>query len=687
MNGKFCEKGNVYILQEKRTKFPLHNYHFNREYYMTVANDLSGESKGLEPMEKTFNRNFRYCIVKDEADVWSVGGAGENAGEPDDFLCEYRLHSTVLMAKKKDVKVSVEAFVPLQGMGEYFIYKIKNESKEKRRCSLTIVHSLEDGPMGAKCQAEMDNRLIYSHVVPYHIYYDDYAKIASKCCYSYTVASRKADRVHCSEYALFDGVRHDVRNAASAQNYPISYYGKPIAGFSYDFDLEAGEEQTVWTYTGLCVTAQEAKKQAETLLSDLSIAEKELGKTRAFFEAYTDKKWTHSGDENIDNFASFWAKKQLMCMAYTRRCSKGYGVRNALQDAMGLAFLDESSAIAYFKDVLGEQKKDGSLRQHGVWGNVYPLQGLGLLYIRDGPSWLVLCVANYVLSSGNYAFLQEKVGYKDGGEDTVLGHLLNAVAFMWKDRGMYGLSLLGDGDWTDPINGPGRKGKGVSTWTSMAFVYGVRTLICVLQNAGEVVYIENLKAMMGEMETNILSSCYVDEQFIAGYNDEGEAYGCKEDQEGNLFLNMHSWAIISGVAKGEVRDRCVELIKSLCVPFGVLVMKPPFTDWNAKFGKISVKRAGSTENGSAYCHASMFAIYALFKAGEKEFATKLMKDILPTHDYQADFDVQAPIFIPNYYFGVQSPQYGRSSGVNNTGTCAWFIKTYKEFFMDKKAGD
>ena len=49
MKGYFNDKRNIYVLEEEKTKFPLHNYHFNRTYYMTVANDLSGESKGLEP--------------------------------------------------------------------------------------------------------------------------------------------------------------------------------------------------------------------------------------------------------------------------------------------------------------------------------------------------------------------------------------------------------------------------------------------------------------------------------------------------------------------------------------------------------------------------------------------------------------------------------------------------------------
>ena len=289
---------------------------------------------------------------------------------------------------------------------------------------------------------------------------------------------------------------------------------------------------------------------------------------------------------------------------------------------------------------------------------------------------------HYLNDSKNYEFLKERIAYADDGDATVYEHITNAVDFMWKDRGMRGLSLLGDGDWTDPINGPGRKGKGVSTWTSMAFVCGMRAFLTVLKNTG----IDNgkfsiVEDRISEMEENILSACFKDNQFIAGYNDDGVPYDCKQGKEGNLFLNMHSWAIISGVAKGEAKKRCVEIIKELSTPFGVLVMKPPFSDWNEKFGRISIKREDTTENGSAYCHASLFAAYALYLAGEREEAERIVKNVLPTHEHQADFETQVPIFIPNYYFGLKdSPQYGRSSAENRTGSSAWFLKIYNDFY-------
>lgn len=679
MNGKFNERGDKYVLADRETAFPLQNYHFNSEYYTTIANDLSGDGMSFNPDRKVYTRGERFVLVKDGDEVWSVGGLGECGALANDRQTEYNLYSTKVISSRGGLQVSVEGFVPLCGKKEYFIYRISNLSEKAKKISVIVAYTLEGGPMSSECTAEENGRLVSAKTIPYHIYYDDYAKIEKGYNSCYSATSLTPSKVFCNENALFGGKRRYIERAFKAEERTASYNGEHIAAFRYEFELKAGEEISFSTVTGICVEKSDARVLTQKFLNGEEKAEEELMKVKEFFARYTADKKTFSGDKNIDNFASFWEIKQVLCMAQTKRFSQTYSIRNSLQDAMGLGFIDKTAAKEYFIKCIKTQRKDGRILQHGVWDDLFPPRGLGLLYMKDGPSWLVICVANYVFDCGDYEFLNTVVTYKDGGEDSVLNHLLKAVEFMWQDRGMYGLSLLGDGDWTDPINGPGRNGKGVSTWTSMAFVYGMRTLEKILTHIERMDKASDLKQKIDEMSENIINACFKGDRFIAGYNDEGIPYGCKEDKEGSLFLNMQSWAIISGVATGEYLKKCVQRIDELTTLLGALVMKPPFTAWNEKFGKISVKQAGRDENGSVYCHASAFAAYALFMAGEREKAENILKNILPTHAYKAEFDFQPPIFIPNYWF-TKEPQYGYSSANVSTGTSAWFLKIYRDFY-------
>ena len=148
------------------------------------------------------------------------------------------------------------------------------------------------------------------------------------------------------------------------------------------------------------------------------------------------------------------------------------------------------------------------MKQHNVIGNAYPPRGLGLLYMKDGLSWYVNCTVIYLKTSGNYAYLDKVVGYKDGGADSIYVHLKKAIEHMWTDRGMFGMSLLGDGDWTDPINGPGRGGKGVSTWTTIAFKLAVKQFydIAILKNDPK--FAEKCRSMEKELGKIINDNCY-----------------------------------------------------------------------------------------------------------------------------------------------------------------------------------
>ena len=279
MNGQFNQQNNAYILKDKKTKFPFQNYHFNRNYYMTVANDMSGESRVLEPYEKVFNRNSRYLFVKDGEAVWRLG-----TDEVDDFSCEYNLHSTCLKGVKEGLAVEAEAFVPNEEMGEYFIYRVKNTGTSLKRVSLAVGYPFELGETSVRCTCLQDGRLIASEVLPYHVYYDDYAKIRQKNNVSFSLSSRKADKVCCSEYALFDGANYNKDAVFACKKQMVSYAEKPVATFFYDLELSAGESVLFWTFTGLCKSYSDAEAFADRILENPNRAEEELEKAKERWE-------------------------------------------------------------------------------------------------------------------------------------------------------------------------------------------------------------------------------------------------------------------------------------------------------------------------------------------------------------------------------------------------------------------
>ena len=233
--------------------------------------------------------------------------------------------------------------------------------------------------------------------------------------------------------------------------------------------------------------------------------------------------------------------------------------------------------------------------------------------------------------------------------------------------GEHGLCLMKDGDWTDPINGAGRLGRGESTWNTLALIYAIKLL-------NEVEFDMQLDEIRGKLIYAVNTYCWNEDRYIAGFDDNGIPFGCKGDKEASLFLNAQTWALFAGVCDEERTKIVRKTIDKLKTDFGFLLLDPPFEGWNPRWGKISIKQKGNTENGSVYSHANMFKAYADFVCGDYEAGMCTMLSILPTNpNNPPEINLQIPTFLPNYYFGCEGDNFGHSSNVYSTGAVAWIL--------------
>ena len=348
---------------------------------------------------------------------------------------------------------------------------------------------------------------------------------------------------------------------------------------------------------------------------------------------------------------------------------------------MGYVMIAPKDAARYFVDVLRLQRADGSIQQWHDTSGAAP-RGLCLLNHTDGPVWLAICTEVFVRQNGTVHFLQERIPYADGGDGTFLEHMTGALLYLFQKVGVHGLCLMGDGDWNDPINGVGRRGKGESVWLSMALVYAVRQILPYL-DAGSQVYSE-LRAAADHMKRAVNEHAWDGKWYVAAFHDDGKTIGGTDDR---LFLNTQSWAVLADIVDAEKKRILAESLKSLETPFGPLILYPPFEGWDARWGRISVKKSGTTENGSVYCHASMFLAYAQAMEQDADRLYETLWRTLPTNAENApDNNQQIPTYLPNYYYGLQeSDNFGRSSRHYGTGTAGWMLMLIIEELLGIKA--
>jgi cellobionic acid phosphorylase len=309
-----------------------------------------------------------------------------------------------------------------------------------------------------------------------------------------------------------------------------------------------------------------------------------------------------------------------------------------------------------------------------------------LKYINQVPHsdhcvWLPLCVQAYLEETGDHALLDEAVAGEadDGSAASVLDRVTRALNWLVGNRDERGLSYIAQGDWCDPMNMVGHRGRGVSGWLSVATVYALRCWAGVCERLGRMDTAEDLRRHAEDIAAAVQQHLWDGDWFARGITDDGTGFGVAADAEGRIFLNPQSWAMLAGIASESQQDRMIRAIEEqLEGPHGVALLAPPYTRMREDVGRLTQKFPGSAENGSVYNHAAAFYVYALFTNGNADRAYRLLRRMLPAEDAEDQSQRgQLPVFIPNYYRGAwrDMPRTaGRSSQLVNTGTVSWFYR-------------
>ena len=380
-------------------------------------------------------------------------------------------------------------------------------------------------------------------------------------------------------------------------------------------------------------------------------------------------------NEKINCLTNYWLKQQVQLCAEVGR-DTGKGFRDQLQDAWAVASFNPELAKEKILETLTYMYSDGRCVRGWL-----PLDHH--IY-SDGPTWIAPTINAYIKETGDVEFLHHPVKYLDEGEDTVWEHILTAVRFASEDIGEHGLVHSRDGDWNDSLNMTGLQGKGESVWTSIALCYA-------LKNTAEMAEVllqdqtvrDEMLARRDRMVKAINEQAWDGEWYLAAINDYNEKVGSHEEQEGSIYLNSQTWAILVEVAEGERAKQCIESVdKYLDSDYGPLTLYPTYTKFNNRIGRLTSFIPGIWENGTPYCHGGTFKVVAdcLLGRGDKAYETilKIMPDSETNPSTHSGCE---PYALTNMYFGPDNPQKGKTLFAWVTGTAGWMFRAVVQYML------
>ena len=388
-------------------------------------------------------------------------------------------------------------------------------------------------------------------------------------------------------------------------------------------------------------------------------------------------------DKELDNFVNNWLPCQVFYHGDVNRLTTDPQTRNYLQDNMGMSFVKPSVMRAAFLHALSQQESTGAMPD-----GILLAEGAELKYINQVPHtdhcvWLPVCLQAYLDETGDYAVLDEAVVDGAGNSATAFERMGRAMDWLLSERDERGLSYIAQGDWCDPMNMVGYKGRGVSGWLTVAAAYALNLWGGMCEQIDRVSearhFREGAVAMNGAANEHLWDGAW----FARGITDDDVKFGISTDVEGRIYLNPQAWSILSGAASDAQRaSMLAEVEAQLESPYGVTMFAPPYSAMRDDVGRVTQKHPGSAENGAVYNHAAIFYIFSLYSVGEHERAYKLLRQMIPGPS-EADYlqRGQLPVFIPNYYRGAhrEYPRTaGRSSQLFNTGTVSWVYRCFVE---------
>lgn len=641
----------------------------------------------------------RFVYVRDSESGELFSAPYEPARAPlDRFVFSASKSDIVWTAEKSGLRVELTLGLPMDDVAELWTVKVTNLSGRPRKVGVYPYFPL--GYMSwmnqsAEWRADLGG-IVGSCITPYQKA-EDYFKNKYLKDRTYFLCETPPDSWEARQSA-FEG-EGGLHSPSALENPELSgsdaRYETPTAAVQYRLELNVDESREFRFLFGPAFDDAEIREMRTKYLSKEAF-DQSAREYAEYIEKGKGCLQIETPDKTLDNFVNNWMARQVYYHGDVNRLTTDPQTRNYLQDNMGMSYIAPSVARGAIVHSLSQQEPSGAMPD-----GIILVEGAELKYINQIPHtdhcvWLPVTLEVYLAETADYGLLREEVRTPNGDALTVYERFGRAMDWLLQARDHRGLSYIAQGDWCDPMNMAGYKGRGVSGWLTVATAFALNLWAAVCEHEGDGALAARFRAGADDVNEAANAHLWDGEWFARGITDDDVVFGVRADSEGRIWLNPQAWSILSGAARTpeQRRSMLAHVDEHLKTPYGVAMFGPPFSGMREDVGRVTQKYPGSAENASVYNHAAVFYIHSLYSLGdsgngavgkgegEADRAYDLLRRMIPgpsEEDYVQRG--QLPIYIPNYYRGAwrEYPRTaGRSSQLFNTGTVSWAYRCFVE---------
>ena len=687
--GYFSSDFTTYTITDMFPPRPWYNFLWNKNFIAQLDQFGMGNSwhysdSGIRSNHNCNGSQSDLCTITDNRIIFIRDNDNEtqwaanrnyNSLPFEEFKTVVGLGFSEIISKYSGIKTSFKIFVPEDGSYECWQIKIKNCSDKIKNISCFPYANSSLGSLPhAACShgffAEELNGVILENNGP---------NLHTKLTKTFFASDVKPVNFETTN-RRFRGVYGTIANPDAVVDGNLSSKGtsfdwQMITALQFDYLLKPGEEKIINIISGIAESLDEISK-IKNKYSASEIFNTELDKILKNNIETSQNVVVLTGDKHVDALANYWLKRQIS-LGKTWGRVYGKGFRDIMQDCTAVVSFDPAAAKENMISCFEHQYENGNtLRQwNPTWKHPY----------RDGAVWIFPAVTGYLKETGDFDFLNVKVGFLDSDKsDTILNHCFKGMYFLLDNLGENGLCLWGGGDWNDSLDAAGIEGKGESVWLSEATVFSAKLFVELLRRINRKDDADIVLKKADELANSITKNAWDKDHFLMGINDKNEKIGSYDSDEAKIFLNTQTWAVLAEIT-GAGNDLLDLVEKELQSPFGVVLAKPAFSKGNKNIGLATFMDKGCCENGSVYNHGVAFKIAADCKLGRSEQAYKSLKKLLPGNPENPDSGVE-PYVVVNQYLGLENPyRAGEANGTWITGTAGWTYRCITEYMIGIQA--
>jgi len=296
-------------------------------------------------------------------------------------------------------------------------------------------------------------------------------------------------------------------------------------------------------------------------------------------------------------------------------------------------------------------------------------------FFSDDHLWLILSVGTYLKETGDMPILNENVNFVEGSSASLYEHLKRSIGFTLNNMGNHDMPLLGTADWNDPLSIPGPKNAAESVWTSMLLHKALLELTELCKEYNQDEDAQKYAAIADKTKTHLNEVAWDGDWYLRAYTDAGDLVGSSKCEEGKIYLNTQSWAVISQIAPQERGIQSMNSVKKhLDTKYGIVLLAPAYSRYYPEIGALTSYTPGLKENASIWSHANAWAIIAECMLGRGDQAYEYYKKLaFPTKNRMAAIHGAEPYVFPQTIAGRDHPDFGAARQSWLTGTAAWMM--------------